>query len=85
MYQELNRYFVPSEYFPATWHVRVDIPEANNITPVIHSEFYDEIRNFCTHYWPDGEGWDWTLDTNHGTITIHDKDKFMLLKLALST
>lgn len=85
MYQELSRYFVPSEHFPATWHIRVDYPKLANVTPILNGEFFRDIRNFCMEYWPDGEGWDWTLEIHHGTITIHDKEKFILLKLALST
>lgn len=85
MDQEVNRYFVKSDYFPFTWYARVDTSEGNtNITPNIYSEFYADIRRFCHEQWPDGEGWDWVLDLRDGTIYMPDCNHFILLKLALT-
>lgn len=85
MSQEVNRYFVKSDHFAFTWYARVDTDDGHdNITPNLYSEFYADIRQFCKEQWPDGEGWDWTLDLRDGSIYIPDPKHFMLLKLALS-
>lgn len=82
---EIRRYFVKSDFFAYTWYIRVDTSDGHiNITPNIHSKFYEDIRSFCRSQWPKGEGWDWTLDLRDGALYIPDPQHIMLVKLALS-